>query len=635
MTSARDGNNKRRDVPSLRRRYSSSSSTSSSSSSPSSHRHSMRRAPRSRRPSGIVSLASAALLLLLDRHHRVDDFFLLRPLPTACAYITSGLPPHTHRAFLRRLTDDICNTDPGTLTPMEISNAPVLISAWVVANDGVDHHHHSRIGPSGGGRRRGGGGGSGDNNDDGVISGRERAMAVESLLKRIIDERRAGNPDAIARTEDYNAVMKSWATSGERSAAAIRVEQILMNMQDMFASGDLNVQPNLESFQIAVEAWTRATDEPNALVRARRILDWMTKVYLSGGNELAKPDVSCFRPILKCYASSGKIEAPIVSEHLLMHMQRLRDEHGIEGAGPDVNCFNIVMSSWLKSGDVASERHIRQIFEYMDECRRLGCTDIRPDSSTYNIVISSIAPAVKKRLDVGGARRADGILSRLESGYLSSLSSGDEKNDYDASAGVRDDGGSSALRPDTIVYNQVIDYWAKTQSVDGHYLKARAVLDRQVEMHVVHGVRKCRPDVTGYTSVIGACASTYGPRGEKRRAFDVAHSTFMELCKLKHARPNDVTYGLMFKAVARLIPEKEERDRYSRTLFGLCRDDGCLGEMAYNRLREAVTTELLQELTGGRAYADLPGGWKRNIKSHSKKSYDGNRQTSTKDKLRP
>jgi hypothetical protein len=388
-----------------------------------------------------------------------------------------------------------------------------------------------------------------------------------------------------------------------------------MNMQDMYSSGDDDVQPNLESFQIAIEAWTRATDEPNALARARQILDWMTKVYLSGANDLAAPDASCLRPILKCHASSGKLEAPIVSEHLLMHAQRLQMEGGIASAGPDTNCFNIVMSGWLKSGDVASERRIRKIFEYMDECGRRGCAEFRPDASTYNIVISSIAPAVKKRLDVGGARRADRILARLEGGYLS--------------------GGDESLRPDTIVYNQVIDYWAKTQSVDGHYLKARGVLDRQVRMHASRGVRKCRPDVTGYTSVIGACASTYGSKQEKRRAFDVAHSTFLELCKLKYARPNDVTYGLMFKAAGRLLPEREERDRYAKTLFVLCTDDGCLGEMAHYRLKEAATKELLQELTGCLTYADLPGGWKSNVKTHQKKSYDSNKQVGTKEKLRP
>ena len=151
---------------------------------------SSRRAPRSLRLA--AAYATASLLALLDHRRHIG-------LRVAHAYITSGLPPHTQRAFLRRLTDDICNTDPGTLTPMEVSNAPALMSAW--ANE-VDRR----------GEVKGG--------------GRERAMAVEGLLKRMIDERRAGNADAIARTEDYNAVMKSWATSGERSAAALRVEQV-------------------------------------------------------------------------------------------------------------------------------------------------------------------------------------------------------------------------------------------------------------------------------------------------------------------------------------------------------------------------------------------------------------------------
>ena len=160
----------------------------SSLSPPHSHSFSShRRTTRSLRLAAACATAASVLALLDPRGF------------AARAYITSGLPPRTQRAFLRRLTDDICNTDPGALTPMMVSSAPALMSAW--ANE-VD-----RRGEVGGG-------------------GRERAMAVEGLLKRMIDERRAGNADAIARTEDYNAVMKSWATSGERSAAALRVEQV-------------------------------------------------------------------------------------------------------------------------------------------------------------------------------------------------------------------------------------------------------------------------------------------------------------------------------------------------------------------------------------------------------------------------
>lgn len=428
----------------------------------------------------------------------------------------------------------------------------------------------------------------------------------------MIDERRAGNTDAIVRTEDYNAVMKSWAMSGEKSAAALRVEQILINMQDMYAAGDQDVQPNLESFQIAIEAWTKATDEPKSLTRAQQILDWMTKIYLSSANDLAMPHTSCFYPILKCWATSGKLEAPIVSEHLLMWMQHLQTNQGIHSARPDTMCFNIVMSSWLKSTDIAAEKRIRQMYEYMDKCRRRGSEDIKPDASTYNIVISSIAPAVKKYHDMGGARRADKILARLERGFLA---------------------GDESLKPDTIIYNQVIDYWAKTQSARGHFLKAREVLDRQIEMHE-SGVLKCRPDVTGYTSVIAACASTYGTKREKRRSFDLAHATYMEACKNKNTQPNEITYGLMFKAVGRLLPKEEERNRYAKTLFTLCRDDGLLGEMAFNRMKEAVTKKMLHELTSGMHYAEFPEEWKCHAKTPHRKPFQPKR-ASKKDRLHP
>ena len=329
----------------------------------------------------------------------------------------------------------------------------------------------------------------------------------------------------------------------------------------------------------------------------------MINIYRSSANDLAVPHTSCFNLVLKCWANSGKLEGPIMAEHLIMWMQHLQNE-GIESAKPDTMCFNMVMYAWLKSGDIASEKRIRQIFEYMDLSSRSGNVDIKPDSGTYNLVISSIAPAVKKYYDHGGARRADKILARLEKGFLA---------------------GDESLRPDTVIYNQVIDYWAKTQSVRGHFLKARGVLDRQIKMYE-SGVRKCRPDVMSYTSVMAACASTFGTKREKRRAFDLAHNTFIESCRAKHTQPNDVTYGIMFKAVGRLLHTRDERDRYARTLFKLCCEDGCLGEMAFNRMKDAVSTELFLELTNDSSYNELPEKWKFNVKTSQRNSSSENKR---------
>jgi len=516
----------------------------------------------------------------------VSAALIIAAPPCVNAYITSGLPAHTHRAFLRKLTDDICSQSVGSLSPEEMSTCPMLMSAWASAPEKLNL--------------------SSDN-------GRERALAVEGLLKRMIDERRAGNTKVVAVTEDYNAVMKAWSMSGEGSKAAVRAEQILIQMQDLYAAGDKNVQPNLESFQIVIEAWTRASDEPNAPARAQQILEWMSNTYKSGANDLAKPETQCFIPVLKAWASSRKLEGPIMAEHLIMWMQHLQFQEEIESARPNTLCFNIVMSSWLKSADITSEKRIRQIFEYMESSSKKGNVDIRPDAGSYNIVISSISTAVKKYYDMGGARRADKILARLENGYLN---------------------GDEMLRPDSIIYNQVIDYWAKTQSVRGHFMNARDVLDRQIKMFSEEKVRKCRPDVTGYTSVIAACASTYGTVKEKRHAFDMAHLTFMESCAEKYTQPNDVTYGVMFKAVGRLLNNSGEQDKYAGTLFKLCCDDGCLGEMAFMRVKAALSKDVYQELIGGKSYEELPEEWKRKVTKRQKKS-DVRKNGKNSNQLRP
>lgn len=521
--------------------------------------HHTSRARRRRRLAAALALLCAAL----------------RGPQRAGAYVTSGLPARTHRAFLRKLTDDLVAAAPGTLTASEVSGAPRLMSAWAGLPD---------------------------------------PLAVEGLLKRLIEERRAGNAAAIARTDDYNAAMRSWAASGEGGAAASRVEQILLSMQQMYAAGDEDVRPNPESFRIAIEAWVNAGDEPSGLGRAQHVLDWMTKLYLSSANDLAAPNSSCFLPILRGWANSGRIEAPVVTEQLIMWMQHLQMEKGIEG--PNTACFNLVISSWLQSKDVAAEKKIRQVFEYMDKCRRLGSPDIKPDAATYNMAIASIAPAVKERHDRGGARRADRLLARLEAGYRA---------------------GDVVLGPDTIVYNTVIDYWAKAQTHRGHYLKARAVLDRQVATHA-EGVHRCRPDAIGYTAVVAAAASTAGSRPERRRAYNVARATFQEAqAGGERTRPNAVTYGLMLKAVGRLLPKGRERDRHARALFRQCTAEGCLGEMAHRRLLGAASKKLLRKLNVGRDYARLPSEWKAHAYESAASSKKPSRRgkKAVKGELRP
>ena len=128
-------------------------------------------------------------------------------------YVTSGLPHHVHQAWLKKMTDNICEASPGELTPEMCTSVPQLMSAWA-QNPYVSHVplKQRRI----------------NIQDVYPHHGRECALATEQLLKRLIDEHKAGNENAIATTDAYNVCLDIWARSGEGLFAAQRAEQVCL-----------------------------------------------------------------------------------------------------------------------------------------------------------------------------------------------------------------------------------------------------------------------------------------------------------------------------------------------------------------------------------------------------------------------
>ena len=144
----------------------------------------------------------------------------------------------------------------------------------------------------------------------------ESALHVESLLRRLIAERRAGNTRAAVTVHDYNCLLEGWARSGGGEAAAQRAEQILETMQ---AQGPA---PNLQSAKACFMAWRNAK-VPFAAVRAQRILEWMIRLYQDGVNVNTLPDEDCFDIVLQLWSRSGLDHAPQHAERLLGTMERL------------------------------------------------------------------------------------------------------------------------------------------------------------------------------------------------------------------------------------------------------------------------------------------------------------------------
>mmetsp|Transcript_3083 Transcript_3083/g.5784 ORF Transcript_3083/g.5784 Transcript_3083/m.5784 type:complete len:136 (-) Transcript_3083:5-412(-) len=75
----------------------------------------------------------------------------------------------------------------------------------------------------------------------------ESALEVERLLKRVIDERHAGNMKAKATTVMYTMAIDAWAKSGD-PVAAQRAEQILQLMESEHRKGNKLVKPDGHSY---------------------------------------------------------------------------------------------------------------------------------------------------------------------------------------------------------------------------------------------------------------------------------------------------------------------------------------------------------------------------------------------------
>lgn len=492
------------------------------------------------------------------------------------AYITSPgtLPVQRQLKWLKEMTVDICQAEVGQLSTDQLSQAPDLIYAW------------SHV-------------------ENGKINKKECALAVESLMKRMIDERRAGNRDADLAIHDYNCLLEGWARSLQGPAAAERCEQILHAMQEH------GPQPDLSSFKCTLMAWRQCVVGHHsnhhhhhhgvsyAPVRAQRILEWMIRLYRDGANPNALPDADCFDIVMQIWSRSGHQHAPEQTEKILGAMERLYRTTGFQHLKPRHSSFNAVLAAWSKSGRPEAADRAISILSFMELLAANQDSTIKPDSASYNTVMSAYAKCPDQ---ASAARKADAILKHAEGAYQA-----DPKN----------------FLLETILFNTAMGAWAKSNK-PGAYKKARAILDRQMALHR-SGCTSCEPDVFSYTTVIASCAAESShDEQERQKAFQVALQTYEEAQASRRHRPNHVTYGTMLKAVARLLDGKARRSVAYR-IFNECCEAGCVGDMALSRLREAAP-DVYRFVMKGRSKNDLPEAWTCHL--HETNEYRKKKSTS-------
>eukprot|EP00980_Cylindrotheca_fusiformis_P006973 scaffold1469_cov119-Cylindrotheca_fusiformis.AAC.17 len=480
-----------------------------------------------------------------------------------------GLPPMKQKQWLSQLTGDICESPPGSQL---INGAPQVMKGWSTSKK--------------------------------VTA--ENAVSVELLVKRLVDESKAGNQNAKKpTTEDYNVMLSLWERSRGGVFAAERSEQILTTMQQLYSeSGDETVQPDVNSFKSVLLAW-KNSGVSFQTHRAQRVLEWMVRLYNDGENDLCLPDSECFDIVMQVWSrnSSRDPQAAEKAEQLLIFQQKLAEATQSPMLQPTTYSFNAVLNALGKkfakdpTDDMTKLCNVLDLMEHLHQVD--GDKRVEPDRCSYNIVLFALA----KGASATTASKADSILRSIEQQYKA---------------------GALNWEPETVLFNAVIGSWARSDTT-GAYRKARSVLDRQLYLYNEHDCHDCKPDVIGFTSVLSSCASE-PKRQERLKAFHVALATFQHLEKNieEFGSPNHVTYGTMLKACARLLPnDSAERKKWTRTFFKKCIASGMVGGMVLSRVREAAfSKEEYAKLMKGHSKNSLPESWTCNV--HEKSEYRQN-----------
>lgn len=509
------------------------------------------------------------------------QYLLLTPTVNGYVNVKSALPEPRKLEYLKQITGEICDKPTGELSDAMIADARHVMKGWSTTTY--------------------------------KTSSKENAVATEKIVKRLVDEAKAGNINANPTTKDYNCMLESWARSGEGVYAAERCEDILTQMETEYESGvSPQIRPNLSSFKIVLQAWKHAGGQNLSSFRAQLILDLMTTLHDEGKNDLAQPDQMCFDTVLQSWSRNDHEQAPVFAERLLAKMETMSLESTaiVPLVQPRTVSFNAVLGAWGRAPlspsspsafesqpSSTSWQRSCDILKFMEKLYYVeGDTMVEPDRVSYSLVLKTLA---RHKTDGRAAPKADQILRFVEKKYRN---------------------GDLSWRPDTLLFNTVMGCWSHSHS-KGSYRKTRGILDRQTSLFLSldgkAGSDDCRPDIYGFTTVLSSCAMEPGDDTERAKAFNVARSTYIQFLSNKdqYGSPNHVTYGTMLKCVSKLLPRNSpERKKWAKKVFNQAIANGCVGDMVLSRLRESTSSaKEYKALMRGHAKKDLPASWTRKV----------------------
>ena len=269
-----------------------------------------------------------------------------------------------------------------------------------------------------------------------------------------------------------------------------------------------------------------------------------------------------------------------------------------------------------------------------------GNRAVAPSNRHFNIVINALA---KKSKDPNtDARKAYDLLLQMQSSrsctsdiisYTSVIECFSKSTDPDAAeismdlleeaTTVYEETGNPHMMPNLRTYTMAILALSANPTIT-NVGKARALLDRLLELYEETQESKLEPNAFPYNYMLNCAANCIGTEEEKVRAFQIGAQTYNDMRHSKTVKPDSYTYAFWFKCCNNLLPLGEVRTKGITLSFEQCRQEGLVSSETLRRLLAGSPPELVAQLldkpqTSPSVYRkltldDIPLSWSRNVK---------------------
>ncbi|CAJ1954430.1 unnamed protein product [Cylindrotheca closterium] len=203
-------------------------------------------------------------------------------------------------------------------------------------------------------------------------------LTVEQLLKRVVDDMRANNPDAYVTARMYTIAIDAWGKSGANGAAE-RAQTIHDGMIAMYnETGNEKLAPTTMSFNTLMNAWVKCTNPSAAPISAERVLEQI----LAWGDNGIRPDPFSFSTVIDAYSRSGLPNATQRAEELFQMMDTINVK-------PNVFTYAALQNVYARSGKRDAPNKTLGVLHRMLDAYNEGDAYAKPNVVSYNSVLSA------------------------------------------------------------------------------------------------------------------------------------------------------------------------------------------------------------------------------------------------------